>query len=128
MGAVSSGRIRRPVEAPGFRHVLHVLRVPPECNSLSPSTPYPTPFSAAPVAVASLVLGPGRLSLGLELDSLVPRSSPFSWWQSSPRPSPIVYVRCPITCLQLDAFSVRLNVPSSIVCRIRPPNLACFWA
>ena len=64
-------------------HVLHVARVPPERNSLSLSTSVPTPFSAAPVVVASLVLGPGRLSLGRELDSLVPRSCPSSWWQSS---------------------------------------------
>ena len=27
-----------------FRHILHVSRVPPERNSLYPSTPYPTPF------------------------------------------------------------------------------------
>ena len=41
---------------------------PPERNSLSLSTSFPTPFSAALVAVALLVLGPGRLPLGQELD------------------------------------------------------------
>ena len=110
MGAVSFGRIRRPGRGAGVPARSPRRESAPERNSLSPSTSFPTPFSAAPVAVATLILGPGRLSLGLELDSLVPRSCPSSWWQSSPRPSPIVYLRCPITCLQLDAFSINLNV------------------
>ena len=123
MGAVSSGWIRRPGRGAGVPARSPCARVPPERNSLSPSTSFLRPFSAAPVAVASLVLGPGQLSLGLELDSLVPRSSPSSWWQSSARPSPIVYLRCPITCLQLDSFSISLNVPSSVVCRMPRPGL-----
>ena len=53
-----------------------------------------------------------------------PHSCPSSWWQPSPRPSPIVYLRCPITCLQLDAFTISLNVPSSVVFRMRPTWLA----
>ena len=49
-----------------------------------------------------------------------PRSCPSSRWQPSPRPSPIVYLQCPITRLQLDAFTISLNVLSSVVCRMRP--------
>ena len=74
MGAVSSGRIRRPR---GFRRVFHVGGgVSPERNSLCLRTPYPTPFSSvAPMAVASLALGPGRLYPFLNL-------TPWSPFQS----------------------------------------------
>ena len=82
VGAISSGLIRRPGGAPGFRHVLHVTRVLPGRNShsLSMSVPAPfLPFYAALLAVAPLVLGPGRLPLNQGLDfsgSPVPTSLP----------------------------------------------------
>ena len=30
--------------------------------------------------------------------------------------------QCPLLCLQLDVFSISLNVPSPVVCRTRPPT------
>ena len=69
-------------------------------------------------------------------------TSPRSWtrllWFPRPcfsscgncRPGcPLLFTsRCPLLCLQLDAFSISLNVPSPVVCRTRPPDLACSWA
>ena len=84
VGAVEHGGSGFLVGAPGFRHVLHVTRVLPERNShsLSMSVPAPFfPFYAALVAVAPLVLGPGRLPLGQGLNfsgSPVPTSPPVA--------------------------------------------------
>ena len=88
-----------------------------ECSPSVTPTPYPRPlrplFQAALVAVAPLVLGPGRLP---------PWSGTWLLWCPCPcfsssgncRPGrPLLFTsRCPIICLQLDAFSISLNVPS----------------
>ena len=42
--------------------------------------------------------------------------------------SPIFTPRCPVLLSQLDAFSISLNVPSPVVRRTHPPDLACSWA
>ena len=124
-------RFLRPDPPPmwGFRHVLHVARVPPERNSHSLSTSFPTPFPGCPS---------GR---GIARPGTRP-TPPWSgtWLLWCPRPCfssggncrpgrPLLFtLRCPIICLQLDAFSISLNVPSPVVCRMRPPDLACSWA
>ena len=131
VGAVSSGRIRRPGGAPGSRRVLHVARVLPEQNSHSLSMSDPTPlfFSCCPG-------GRGTASPGTRLTS--PRSGTRLLWFPCPCFSscdnclpgrPLLFTsRCPLLCLQLDVFSISLNVPSPVVCQTRPPDLACSWA
>ena len=89
--------------------------MPPGRNSHSPSTSVPAPFLlvyAALLAVAPLVMGPGRLPLGQGLDFFgypVPSSPPGATVGPA---SPIFTPRCPFSCPQLDAFSISLNVPS----------------
>ena len=103
-----------------------------ECPPSVTPTPYPRPFQHLSMlpwwlwhrSSWDLVDSP----LVKNLTSLVPSFLSLLWYQPSPRPSPIVYLRCPIICLQLDAFSISLNVPSSVVCQMRPPDLACSWA
>ena len=103
-----------------------------ECPPSVTPTPYPRPFRH----LSMLPWWPWHRSswdpvdspLVRNLASLVPSSLSLLWWQPSPRLSPIVYLRCPIICLQLDAISISLNVPSPVVCRMRPPDLACLWA
>ena len=66
------------------------------------------------LAVAPLVMGPGRLPLGQGLDffvSPVPSSPPGATVGPA---SPIFTPRCPFSCPQLDAFSICLNVPSPV--------------
>ena len=125
MGAVSSGRIRRPGGAPGFRHVLHVARVLPERNSHSLSTSVPTPFffSCCPG-------GRGTASPGTRPTSA--RSGTQLLWFHRPcfsscgncRPGrPLLFTsQCPLLCLQLDVFSISLNVPCAE--RVPPTWLA----
>ena len=76
------------------------------------------------ITVQEIALGHQKIRRDIHTRS----TSTTEKWQLSPRPSPIVYLRCPIFCLQLDAFSISLNVPSSVVCLMRPPDLACSWA
>ena len=129
MGAVSSGRIQRPpIGAPGFGHVLHVARVPPKWNSLSPRTPYPVPFSCHSYGCG--IACPGTRSTPPIFGNLIPRS-PFqpSLLVAIVAPAfPIICPRCPISCPQLDAISASLNVLSSVACRVCPPDLARSWA
>ena len=131
VGAVSSGRIRRPGGAPGSRRVLHVTQVLPERNShsLSMSIPAPFFFLCCPA-------GRGTASPGTRPTS--PRSGTRLFWFPRPyfsscgncRPGrPLLFTsQCPFLCLQLDVFSISLNVPSPVVCPTRPPDLACSWA
>ena len=123
-GAVSSGRIRRSGRDAGVpaRSPRHTSA--PGRNSHSPSTSVPTPFLpvyAALLAVAPLVMGPGRLPLGQGLDfsgSPVPASPPVA--TVGPAVPYLFTPRCPFFCPQLDAFSISLNVPSPVVRRTRP--------
>ena len=131
VGAVSSDRIRRPGRDAGVPVRSPRRTSAPGRNSHSPSTYVPAPFLpvyAALLAVAPLVMGPGRLPLGQGLDFFVcpvPSSPPGATVGPA---SPIFTPRCPFSCPQLDAFSISLNVPSPVVRRTRPPDLACSWA
>ena len=89
------------------------------------------PFSsccAALLAVAPLVMGSGRLPLGQGLDFSFPPSLLLLLGRLSARPPLFSLPDAPFSCPQLDAFSISLNVPSPVVRRTRPPDLACSWA
>ena len=103
-----------------------------ECPPSVTPTPYPRPFQHLSMLPwwqwHCSSWDPVDFPLVRNLTPLVPSCLCLLWWQPSPQPSLIVYLRCPIICLQLDAFSISLNVPSSVVCRMRSPDLACSWA
>ena len=104
-----------------------------ECPPSVTPTPYPRPFRPL------FPCCPG--GRGTACPGTWP-TPPWSrtWLLWGPRPCfsssgncrpgrPLLFtLRCPIICLQLDAFSISLNVPSTVVCRMRPPDLACSWA
>ena len=130
MGAVSSGRIHRPGGARGSG----TFSTSHECSPSITPTLYPRPFR--PLFSSCCPGGRGTASPGTRPTS--PRSGTRLLW--FPRPCfsscgncwpgrPLLFTsRCPLLCLQLDAFSISLDVPSPVVCRMRPPDLACSWA
>ena len=129
VGAVSSARIRRPGRDAG---------VPVRSPRRTTGRKLPLsihvrsgPFSsccAALLAVAPLVMGSGRLPLGQGLDFSFPPSLLLLLGRLSARPPLFSLPDAPFSCPQLDAFSISLNVPSPVVRRTRPPDLACSWA
>ena len=132
VGAVSSGRIRRPGGSAGV----------PACSPRHTSAPrvkLPLSIHVRSGPFSSFLgcpVGRGTTSPGTRPTS--PRSRTQLFWFPGPyfsscgkcRPGrPLVFTpRCPFLCLQLDAFSISLNVPSPVVRRTRPPDLACSWA
>ena len=132
VGAVSSGRIRRlggdagvPARSP--RHTSAPrAKLPLSIHVRS------DPFSSC----LCCPVGRGTASHGTRPTS--PRSRTQLLWFPRPcfsscgncRPRrPLLFTpRCPFFCPQLDAFSISLNVPSPVVRRTRPPDLACSWA
>ena len=131
VGAVSSARIRRPGRDAGVP-----VRSPRRTSAPRAKLPLSIhvrsgPFSsccAALLAVAPLVMGSGRLPLGQGLDFLFPPSLLLLLGRLSARPPLFSLPDAPFSCPQLDAFSISLNVPSPVVRRTRPPDLACSWA
>ena len=131
VGAVSSARIRRPGRDAGVP-----VRSPRRTSAPRAKLPLSIhvrsgPFSsccAALLAVAPLVMGSGRLPLGQGLDFLFPPSLLLLLGRLSARPPLFSLPDAPFSCPQLDAFSTSLNVPSPVVRRTRPPDLACSWA
>ena len=130
VGAVSSGRIRRPggdaqVPARSPRHTSAPLaKLPLSIHVRS------DPFSSC----LCCPVGRGTASPGTLLTS--PRSRTRLFWFPRPyfsygdcRPGrPLLFTpRCPFFCPQLDAFSISLNVPSPVVRRTGPSDLACSW-
>ena len=131
VGAVSSARIRRPGRDAGVP-----VRTPRRTSAPRAKLPLSIhvrsgPFSsccAALLAVAPLVMGSGRLPLGQGLDFLFPPSLLLLLGRLSARPPLFSLPDAPFSCPQLDAFSTSLNVPSPVVRRTRPPDLARSWA
>ena len=131
VGAVSSARIRRPGRDAGVP-----VRSPRRTSAPRAKLPLSIhvrsgPFSsccAALLAVAPLVMGSGRLPLGQGLDFSFPPSLLLLLGRLSARPPLFSLPDAPFSCPQLDAFSISLNVPSPVVRRTRPPDLACSWA
>ena len=131
VGAVSSARIRRP-----GRDAEVPVRSPRRTSAPRAKLPLSIhvrsgPFSsccAALLAVAPLVMGSGRLPLGQGLDFSFPPSLLLLLGRLSARPPLFSLPDAPFSCPQLDAFSISLNVPSPVVRRTRPPDLACSWA
>ena len=132
VGAVSSGRIRRPGGGAGVP--AHSPRHPS-----APRAKLPLSIHVCSGPFSSLLccpVGRGTASPGTRPTS--PWSRTRLFWFPRPyfsscgscRPGrPLVFTpRCPFLCLQLDALSISLNVPSPVVCRTRPPDLACSWA
>ena len=128
VGAVSSGRICRPGGGAGV----------PACSPSHTSAPrakFSIHVCSGPFFLCCPV-GRGTASPGTRSTS--PQSRTRLFWFPRPyfsscgdcRPGrPLVFTpRCPFLCLQLDAFSISLNVPSPFVRRTRPPDLACSWA
>ena len=131
VGAVSSGWIRRP----GGRRGPGAFSTSHECSPSGTPTLYPCPFRPL-FFFLCCPGGRGTASPGTRPTS--PWSGTRLFWFPRPyfsscgncRPGrPLLFTsRCPFLCLQLDAFSISLNVPSPVVCRMRPPDLACSWA
>ena len=132
VGAVSSGRIRRPGGGAGVP-----ARSPRHTSAPRAKLPLSIHVRSGPFfSFLCCPGGRGTASPGTRPTS--PRSGTQLFWFPRPyfsscgncRPGrPLLFTsRCPFLCLQLDAFSISLNVPSPFVCRTRPPDLACSWA
>ena len=132
VGAVSSGRIRRPGGGAGVP-----TRSPRHTSAPQAKLPLSIHVRSGPFS-SFLCCPGGRGTASPGTRATSPRSRTRLFWFPRPyfsscgncRPGrPLVFTpRCPFLCLQLDAFSISLNVPSPVVCRTRPPDLACSWA
>ena len=132
MGAVSSARIRRPGRG---RRGSGTFSTSHECPPGETPTLHPRPFRPLFFLLCCPV-GRGTASHGIRPTS--PRSRtrllcfprPFfsSWGDCRPGLPLFSLPDAPFSCPQLDAFSISLNVPSPVVRRTRPPDLACSWA
>ena len=131
MGAVSCARIRRPGRDAGVP-----VRSPRRTSAPRAKLPLSIhvrsgPFSsccAALLAVAPLVMDPADFPSVKDSTSLFPPSLLLLLGRLSARPPLFSLPDAPFSCPQLDAFSISLNVPSPVVRRTRPPDLACSWA
>ena len=139
VGAVEHGgsRFLRP-DAPPWRGAG--VRAPSPRHTSAPRAELPLSIHvrSGPFFFFFLCCPGGRGTASPGTRPTSPRSGTRLSWFPRPyfsscgncRPSrPLMFTpRYPFLCLQLDAFSISLNVPSPVVCRTRPPDLACSWA